>query len=362
MTYYTRTVLVADFNGDGQLDVYFCTAGRETTDRTPLQTMPRTQGVWGERDLVYFGNHGRLVDRSSLLPPAIDYSHGCSYGDIYKTGRPAIVINDVGGTYPPYTSPNATLQWNGSTFEVKYPFPVFTGTRTGKPFGFYTVTGDFDKNGYADVIGDSDILWGGPSGPASKSIPPNALHTPTFGTMQGRAVADFNGDGYVDGVKILSTTPAAGLVGARFVMYQGGKDGVTEKRDAFPAIETYEFSDFGLDTSVIDVNFDGTPDIVTLGQAYNIGTPKLQGSAPTAVWLNDGTGRFTFARYASSALLPGTSVCTDNVHGAFRAVYFLKSADPMRYKMILGGCYPGSLKLTFTARTITSSSPLVFTK
>jgi hypothetical protein len=283
-------------------------------------------------------------------------------GDIYKVGRPAVVINDVNGPYPPYAQSSAVLQWNGTSFEVTYPFPKFTGTRTGKPFGFYTVTGDYDNNGYADVIGDSDILWGGPLGPASKSIPPNALETPTFGTMQGRANGDFNGDGYPDAIKIVSTTPANGLVGARFVLYLGGKDGATEKRDAFPALDAYGSADFGLDVSVLDVNFDGIPDIATLGEGYNAGQPNTQGSAPTAVWLNDGTGRFTFARYASAALLPATSGCTTNPHGAFRTVYFLKRSDPQRFNMIFGGCYPGQNKLTLSAKTITASSPLVFTQ
>lgn len=358
LTWMLRTFLAGDFNGDGQMDLYLCTAGRETADRS-LQTTPRTPGVWGEQDMVFFGNNGRLTDRTSTLPQSIDYSHGCGTGDIYKSGRSAVVINDVNGPYAPYRTSSAVLEWNGNQFDIKYPFPVFTGTRTGKAFGFYTATADFDRNGYADVIGDQDVLWGGAAGPASRPLAANALETPTFGTMQGRAVADFNGDGYQDAVKIISTTPATGLSGARFVLYTGGPTGVTEKLDAFPSIETYRENDFGLDVSVLDLNFDGFLDMATLGFAYNVTRPRPAQPSPSAVWLNDGTGRFTLARFSDR--LTESSVCNSG-RGTFLSSFFLKSSDPNAYTLIVGGCYAGSAKPIYTSRRVTSGSPVVFTR
>ncbi len=358
LSWSVRTFLAGDFNGDGQLDLYLCTAGRETADLS-LQTTPRTPGVWGEQDMVFFGGSGRLIDRTSTLPQSIDYSHGCSAGDIYKSGRTAVVINDVAGPYAPYRASSAVLEWNGSQFDVRYPFPVFTGTRTGKPFGFYTVTADYDKNGYADVIGDQDVLWGGAAGPASRPLPPNALVTPTFGNMQGNAVADFNADGYPDAVKILSTTPATGLSGARFVLYTGGPTGIVEKLDAFPSIQTYLENDFGLSVSVLDVNFDGFIDLATLGFAYNQTRPRPAQPSPSAVWLNDGTGRFTLARLSDR--LTEFSVC-GGARGAFHSSFFLKTADPLAYNLIIGGCFPGSAKTVYTSRLVTPASPVVFTR
>src|SRR5437868_4426196 len=107
--------------------------------------------------------------------------------------------------------------------------------------------------------------------------------------MQGRAVADFNGDGYPDLVKIVSSKQPA-LLGARFVMYAGDKAGLfAEKVDAFPAIDTYALREFSIDVSVIDLNCDGFPDIATFGHAYDSGFDFT--TSPSAVWLNDGTGR-----------------------------------------------------------------------
>lgn len=345
-----RTVVSGDFNGDGQTDLFLCGAGREVDQS--LLTTPRTPGVGGERDRVFFGRDGALIEASDSLPNAIDFGHGCSGGDLDHSGRDSIVVNNINGAYAPYKA-SYVLKWSGSQWVVSEPFPAFTGTRTGKAWGFYTATGDFDKNGYADVVGDQEVLWGGPSGPVVRPLTQPAQFPIAKFDMQGRAVADFNGDGYPDLVKIMSTLHPA-LLGARFVMYAGDKAGTfAEKVDAFPAVETYGLREFGIDVSVVDLNFDGFPDLATFGSAYDSGFTF--DTSPTAVWLNDGTGRFRLAHFTEPTM--ADSVCAGR--GSFRNVYFLKTADPKALNMVASGCYPGSLKQAYLARAVTPAKPLI---
>lgn len=351
MTWSIRTMVLGDFDGDGQRDIFFCAAGRET-DRS-LITTPRVPGVWGEQDRVFFRRDGRLVESAVPFPPSIDYGHGCSGGDVDHSGRDSIVVNNVGGPYPPYKS-SYIVKWSGSQWVVSEPFPVFTGTRAGNAWGFYTATADFDQNGYADVVGDQEVLWGGPSGPVVRPLPQAAKFPIANWDMQGRAVADFNGDGFPDLVKIVSTKAGA-LQGARFVMYAGDKAGTfAEKLDAFPAAETYGAREFGIDVSVVDLNFDGFPDLATFGIAYDYGFAFT--TSANAVWLNDGTGRFRLAHFSEPMM--ADSVCAGR--GAFRSVYFLKTADPKALNMVASGCYPGSAKQGYLARAVTPAKPLIF--
>jgi hypothetical protein len=251
------------------------------------------------------------------------------------------------------------IQWTSTQWLIKYPFPVFTGTRTGKAFGFFTATADFDKNGYADVVGDQEVLWGGPNGPQVRTLPLDHLQSDTFGTWQGQAVADLNGDGYPDVVKVLSSKPSKlGLVGARYVLYTSdGHGNLTEKIDAFPAIESYGQTEFGIAPTVIDINFDGFPDLVTFGNAYDSGTSLS--TSPTAVWLNDGSGRFSLAHFSDPMV--ASSVC-GGPKGAFKSAHFLKTANPKAYSLVLSGCYAGFPNVVYTARTVTPAAPLTIGK
>lgn len=364
MTWAVRRTMLGDFDGDGVRDIVFCGAGRETTDRSYVTLRPRVPGAWGEQNQVWLRRGAMFVDASAVFPQAAFYNHGCSVGDVDHSGHDSIMVNQVGGAVAPYP-PTFMASWDGAQFAARTPFPLLTGTRTGKPWGFFTATGDYDKNGYADVVGDLEILWGTPTGPVVAPLPPNALVTPTFGNWQGEATADLNGDGYPDLVKVLSTTPAVGLTGSRFVLYTGGPNRtLTEKLDAFPALATYNDNDFGIEPTVIDVNFDGLPDLVTFGSPYYGVDRQPKPKSPTAVWLNDGAGRFTLAHFSDR--LGADSVC-GGPRGRFSEVYFLKTADPMAYNMIVGGCYPGAprdtlglTKTTFSVRTVTPDDPLTW--
>lgn len=354
-----RTIVTGDFNGDGRKDLFLCNEGRKPVDPA-LKTNPRTPGIWGEQSQVWFADGDHLVERTSTLPQSVAFCHGASAGDLDKSGRDTIVMNTVGGVnndsggYPPY-SPTYLMKWNGSTFAWTNPFPPGTGTRFGKPWGFTTATADFNGDGFADIAGDVGVLLGGAAALQERALTPSAVET-TYAAYNGTVVGDVNRDGLPDVVKIQSTK--AGLAGAVFALYLGDRSGgLREKVDAFPA--AYDITAFGIDASIVDINFDGAPDITVFGRTYALGPSYPAGTTlhltPNAVWLNDGSGRFSLARFTDS--LVSASVC-NGTRGAFRDAYFLKTADPGAFNLVAGVCVPGSTPLV--TRKVTVAAPLTF--
>lgn len=361
-SWYTRTLVTGDFNGDGQRDLFACNQGRMVSDLS-LKTNPRTQGYYGEQSQVWFGENGTLVDRTSTLPQSVAFCHGASAGDLDHSGRDSIIMNTVGGVnagdtgaYPPYP-PTYILKWDGTQFAWSNPFPPGTGTNLGKPWGFSTATADFDKDGFADVVGSWAVLWGGAGGPQGRPLSASPIET-DYPQYNGTVVADLNGDGFPDVVKINATK--AGILGARFSLFlSDGHGGMFEKPDAFPSIATYGVEEFGADASAVDVNFDGFPDLVILGATYSDGGNYPPGTVlhktPSAIWLNDGTGRFTLAHFTDD--LVASSVCGGK--GGFQRAYFLKTPDPKAFNFVAAVCPVGSTKMTFTSRTVTPAAPLI---
>jgi len=346
MSFWARTLVKGDFNGDGQTDLFICSQGREPGDWR-LAPLPRVNGVWGEQNQLWLNDSGVLVDHTVNAPQTIDFSHGCSAGDVDRSGRDSLLVNNL-GTFPPYQQ-NYLASWRATGLTVTTPY-VSTGTAAA--FGFYTAAGDFDRNGYADIMGDRHVVWGGPTGRSVRSLPASQLDSTTFGDWQGTTVADLTGDGLPDVVKVLSSK-APGLVGARFVLFTSdGQGNMVEKLDAFPAIGTYGAHEFGLNLTVIDVNFDGFPDITTFGRTYTYGTTLTV--HPRALWLNDGTGRFRLAHFADQ--ITGPSGCGGR--GGFGSVYFLKTADPAAYNLVIAGCFTGIPTFRFATRRVTPDDPM----
>ncbi len=123
---------------------------------------------------------------------------------------------------------------------------------------------------------------------------------------------------------------------------------LAEKLDAFPDTGTYNPSDFGNELNAVDVNFDGFLDIAEFGTVYTFGSSQR---SPTAVWLNDGTGRFSLARWSDPMQSSGSGGCT--LHQA----YFLKTPDPRAFNLVLGSC-----SHAYMTRTVTPEFPLTFTR
>jgi hypothetical protein len=335
-----------DFDGDGRTDLLFCDRGRNEGEQPPYGQATTRPGVWGAQTQVWLQTSpGRLTNFTDRMPQGNLMSWGCSSGDMDKSGRHSIVLVAFKDIETIRTA--VLLKWDGTRFNK-------TLDLVSEPFEgwFWSATGDFDKDGFADITGRGKVLWGGGTGLARKKVlSTSQAEAAGYDFIRGAVVADFTGDGYPDLVRNSGLSDAT-LAGARFAMWESDQRGnLVEKTNAFPALSTYYLSDFGNDMSAIDVNFDGALDIVTFGAVYDFSADQR---LPTAVWLNNGNGTFRFSRFSDE--LESFSPCQTK-----RSVeaYFLKTKDPKAFNLVIGGCRGGND--SYFARLVTPKYPLKVT-
>jgi hypothetical protein len=342
-TSWNATIMTGDFDGNGAIDFMICDRGRNYgPSQIPGDVL--VDGVRGAQNEVLLNRDGKLRITEGF-PRMVTSSRGCSSGDVDRSGRATIALTDW---YPDKGhDPAFLLTWEGvSRFVQTRTLPVPIGQSWGVP-----AMADFDGNGFADVAGSQQVYWNGP-GPRTGSQPlaQAAVERDGFPFWRTTLTADLTGDGLPDLVKLNSESSGVAAPGTgpdkRFAMYRGDRaNGLVEKIDAFPAIATYNGNDFSLVVTALDVNFDGTLDVVSLGYSYG----TLGARPPTAVWLNDGTGRFRLARWSDP--IESFSSCDAS------EVYFLATANPKEFHIVFGGCGLG-----YTARTVNEAQPLTFTQ
>ncbi len=133
----------------------------------------------------------------------------------------------------------------------------------------------------------------------------------------------------------------------------GPNNSLTLKPNAFPPLASYNDSDFGTETAVLDINFDGLPDIVTFGTVYSWNSVKR---APTAVWINNGNGTFQLRHFADE--IEGAITCGDASQPKFNEAYFLKTSDPKAFDLVIAGCQTGAAGPAYFTRRVTPAFPL----
>lgn len=338
---YSGKMVSGDFDGDGAVDLMSCDRGRSPGIQPPSDALG-TLGIWRGKNQVFLQRDGRFVDVTAGYPDTIACHWGCSASTVDGPRGPASLVVSSFGLAPGF-SQAYLLRWNGSRFDLT----KHLAAKGLFDLWGWSAGGDFNGDGFGDVVGVRRVMWGGVQY-LDATLPASKVEQAGFTFMRGTLVADFTGDGIQDLVRTSSLAEPT-LAGARFALYPGARGtSLTEKLDAFPDVGTYNPSDFGNELNAVDVNFDGFLDIAEFGTVYTFGSPNRP---PTAVWLNDGTGRFSLARWSDPMQSSGSGGCT------LYQAYFLKTPDPRAFNLVLGSCAHN-----YMTRLVTPEFPLTFTR
>jgi hypothetical protein len=218
------------------------------------------QAAWGEGDPTAYAAGDGLDSRT---PGQLGLGYTLPYttsGDLNQDGYPDLIFSNWLDQYPPMShNVDSYIYWGG-------PDGFKNQRRTGLPTrGAVGVSvADLNYDGYLDLVFsnqrsgsyehptytiDSYIYWGGPGGYSVS----RRTALPTLGSLSN-AVADLNGDGYLDIVFANSTDGVT--VDVDSYIYWGGPGGYS------PANRTGLPVQRAVGVSAIDLNQDGYLDLI----------------------------------------------------------------------------------------------------
>ena len=272
-------IAVADFNGDGHVDMVVAAWGTVSTSFTG-----------NGRASVYL-NHG-----NGTFAPATTYNT-----DMEAT---SVAVGDFSGDGKP----------DFAVINVLYDLDVFVNQGDGT-FGSFVhheapassvvmATGDFNRDGHPDLAvtrqgGAIDILFGDGNGGFAAPIA-----YATRANVDSIAVTDLNGDGYPDIVvtnaEWAGTCPGSGLVCHPTGLAAGTVNVFINQGDGtFAPQVSYAAGNGTASVAVGDLNGDGAPDITATNSVDNT----------LSVFFNAGNGSFalqaTYANAGSGTAAPG---------------------------------------------------------
>jgi len=254
-----------DFNGDGHADVIVGAVGNDAG------------GTNAGRAYLYFGGPGADTAADLILTGAAGEAFGAQAGtggDFNGDGRTDVIVgapfSNAGGD----SAGRAYVYFGGPGADATADMTL-TGTTAGEYLGLSVgIAGDFNGDGYADVIvgapfgtgnsvspGKAFIYFGGPG---ADNNPDLTLTGSSVGNQFGFAVGtagDVNGDGYADVIVGAVGDLGAGTdPGWAYIFYGGpGADAIPD------LILTGEAAgdDFGISVGTAgDVNGDGYADVI----------------------------------------------------------------------------------------------------
>ena len=246
------TIAVADFNGDGKVDLVVANQGSETLTV-----------LLGHGD----GTFTSAPDVALTMNPA-----AVATGDFNADGRADLAVAGADGSL------SILLGVGDGTFSVGVRGQVRENPSS-------LAIGDFNGDGKADLAssnGDStvSVLLG--QGDGTFTAAPNLAVPGSTGLFNMVQLADFNGDGKLD---IAASSGAAANTSAIVTVFLGNGDGTfSAGYSTAPDNQSTNGYSFGIG----DFNGDGRPDLVT-------------GDASVTLFANNGDGTFTSGAAAEGA-------------------------------------------------------------
>jgi FG-GAP-like repeat/RTX calcium-binding nonapeptide repeat (4 copies) len=237
-----RQIIPADFNGDGDLDLFLESHGGEP-DCGDGGVQCWTGGA---NSLLLSDGKGKLVNvTASNLPALSDFSHGSSVADFDNDGDMDIWVNNLGGS-PLYN-------------------PEFSYLLQNDGAGVFSVVADASGYGLKPIAGRNGIL------------PEEARDLGTFWSFS----LDADGDGDQD----LGLGWSRGL-GANIILLNNGVGGFDSPvGNSFPSPRNYAGSE--VQHSIIhDLNGDGLADVLLHQSRLDLTDPVIQ------ILISNGDGTF----------------------------------------------------------------------
>lgn len=256
LSIYSASIAVADFNGDGKLDLVLTNSDSNVV----AVVLGNGDGTFRNPPVLYSGG---------LLPSAVVNL------DVNGDGKPDLAVAGGYGVLS-YFSLTTLINRGDGSFPTPTSYPVLQ-------YPYSAVTGDFNGDGNVDIAISSDTQTGGVSVLLGKGDGTFQAHldSPTGQAPAGQfpnviAAGDFNGDGTLDLVVVNILQPPLGQGSQILSTLIGNGDG------AFQADISQTLTG-GLDSLAVgDFNGDGKLDIA--GASFN--------SSVVSIFLGNGDGSF----------------------------------------------------------------------
>lgn len=283
----TRDIHLADYNGDGLLDIFLSNAG---TERNKPNFPGEQNALFVSRKKNLYADYTR-----SGLPAQRDFSHGSGVGDFDGDGDVDIFVTNLGSNIPH----SAGLLFNDGTGRFQEvarwdaPGAFLPPETTGLPGPYWVQVADLDHDGDLDIYVEAELIPGndrktrylkndgsGHFSLSMETIPrfPNVPHN----VVQDSVSVDVDRDG--DNDLVLFDTVDEGTRARIQILINNGDGTLSDASSRVPALPKLTGHPI---FTVADLDGDGDPDIYS-----HLATPDFKDDL-SIMFINDGSGRFS---------------------------------------------------------------------
>ena len=281
----SNSVAVADVDGDGFPDIIV----------TNTCTVPASQGCYGIAVLIN--------DQTGNFPNVVNYDSGGTetgvvlVADLNGDGYPDLIL---ASNCQDFTCAGGTLTELLNNSSHPGTFLAFTTISDVKaPIAL----GDMNNDGIPDLVTSAGVMLGNGDGTFQSPLPSIVPGAISF------ALADVNGDGYLDVIAVMATGNKLGQVSVQL----GNGDGTLKSSAFFKTGTSIKTGSNPLSVAVADFNGDTKLDLAVLNECTDYGTGGCLNGSTIGVLAGNGDGTFKAPVMFQGGGFTGTSVVAADV-------------------------------------------------